>query len=506
MNLIGLDIGTTGCKASLFADDGQLLGSASREYPVDIPQPGWAEQNAERVWRLAQEALRQVLAAAGICRVAALGLSVQGEAVMPVDADGQALRPAILGMDTRTGTQNEWLSERFGAEYLFQHTGMPVHTINTLPKLLWLKQNEPEIWKQAAYFRLYEDFLIQKMTGKALISRCLASRTQLFDLPADDWSDKILQVIQLDRSRLSTVSPSGVAAGEMLPDLAEGLGLKNRPLVVTGGHDQACGALGVGLVRPGLSMVSTGTAEVMEVALATPTLTSPLERGNISVYAHVVTGLYLAMTLNHSGGLVLRWFRDSFCKEEMNLAEAQHQDPYDLIFEDVVRGPSPLLLVPHFAGSGTPDFDTQSKGVLIGLTFATTRQDIAKAILEGLTFELRYNLEVLKAGQVDIKELRAIGGGARSKLWLQIKADVTGIPVCAPKVTEAASWGAAILGGIAAGCFSSPLEGVERALEFNAFVEPDPHQQALYEPRYHLYRSLYPLLKQVLHEVGKVEK
>src|SRR5271157_28135 len=145
MNLIGLDIGTTGCKASLFADDGQLLGSASREYPVDIPQPGWAEQDAERVWRLAQEAMRQVLAVAGVYQVAAVGLSVQGEAVIPVDEGGQALRPAMLGMDTRTGTQNEWLSERIGAKYLFQHTGMPVHTINTLPKLIWMKQNEQEI-------------------------------------------------------------------------------------------------------------------------------------------------------------------------------------------------------------------------------------------------------------------------------------------------------------------------------------------------------------------------
>jgi xylulokinase len=212
------------------------------------------------------------------------------------------------------------------------------------------------------------------------------------------------------------------------------------------------------------------------------------------------------MALNHSGGLVLRWFRDTFCEEEMRTAEASHQDPYDLIFEGADRDPSPLLLLPHFAGSGTPDFDTQSKGALIGLTFATTKQDIAKAILEGLTFELRCNLEVFKAGHIDIQELRAIGGGARSKLWLQIKADVTGIPVRVPKITESASWGAAILGGVAAGCFASILEGAERSLQFEAVVAPDPHQQARYEPRYHLYRSLYPLLKPVLHEVGEVKR
>jgi len=492
MRFIGLDIGTTGCKAVIFDAVGNLLTSVSREYAVDIPRPNWAEQDAERVWRLAQDALREAIAAAGPEDIVALGLSVQGEAVMPVDAQGQALRPAILGMDTRTGEQNAWLRDKFGAEHLFERTGMPLHTINTLPKLLWLKQHEPDMWACAERFLLYEDFLINKMTGQAVISRCLASRTQLYDIPQDRWSPEILEALELESERLATVQPSGVAVGPMFPDLAESLGLPEPPLVVTGGHDQACGALGVGLTRPGLAMVSTGTAEVVEVVLDSPALNETLYEGNISVYAHIVPGLYLAMTLNHSGGLLLRWFRDTLCQEEMRQARASGDDPYDLILQDASAEPSPLLLLPHFAGSGSPRFDTASKGAILGLTFATSKTDLAKAILEGLTYELRVNLDLLKEGQVDIDELRAIGGGARSPLWLQLKADITAIPVVVPRITEAACWGAALLAGAGAGHFPSAAQAAAEMLRLERRFEPDAARSARYAAHYELYREVYP--------------
>jgi xylulokinase len=501
MMLAGLDIGTTCCKAAIFDRAGTLLASASREYAVDIPHPTWAEQDAENVWRLAQDSLREAIAQAGPCEVVAIGLSVQGEAVMPVDRKGQALRPAILGMDARTGDQNRWLRDRFGAEHLFERTGMPVHTVNTLPKLLWLKQNEPDLWARAERFLLYEDFLIEKMTGEAVISRCLASRTQLYDIPDDRWSPEILQALDLDTERLAEVQASGMAVGTMRPGLAETLGFASAPLVVTGGHDQACGALGVGLTRPGLAMDSTGTAEVVEVALDAPVLNETLYQGDISVYAHTVPGLYLAMTLNHSGGLVLRWFRDTFGQDEMREARASGRDAYEFLLRDASPEPTSLLLLPDFAGSGTPTFDTASKGAILGLTFATDKVELAKAILEGLTFELRLNMDLLKDGGVRVDELRAIGGGARSELWLQLKADITGIPVVAPRITEAASWGAALLAGVGAGHFASAAEAAEEMLHLERRFEPDPARAARYEERYQLYREVYPTLKGIQHRM-----
>lgn len=497
----GLDIGTTGCKAVLFDGDSTLLCSASREYDVEIPHPRWAEQDAENIWQLAQEALGEAISKAKIKKIAAIGLSVQGEAVIPVDRQGFALRPAILGMDSRTTEQNDWLRKSFQPMYLFERTGMPIHTVNTLPKLLWIKQHEPELWTEADQFLLYEDFLINKLTDQAVISRCLASRSQLFDTPDDRWSVEILEAIELEPERLATVKPSGVAVDLMKPELARKLGLKNTPLVSTGGHDQACGALGVGLVRPGLAMDSTGTAEVVEVALSEPVMNRVLFQGDISVYAHTVPGLYLAMTLNHSGGLVLRWFRDTLGQEEVRQAEINGQDAYELLLSRASAEPSSLLLLPDFAGSGTPTFDTESKGAILGLTFRTDKTELAKAILEGLSFELRLNLDLLREGGIEISELRAIGGGARSDLWLQLKADICGVPVVVPSITEAASRGAALLAGTAAGHFTSAASAAEEKLRFERRFDPDLKRKALYDERFELYREVYPALKSIHHRI-----
>lgn len=503
MYLIGLDVGTTGCKASSFSVDGKLIVRASREYGILAPQSGWAEQDSEQVWELAQSCIVEVVdKSKPYGDVLAIGLSVQGEAVIPIDRYGRALRPAILGMDTRTAEENHWLEERFGRRELFYRTGMPIHTINTLPKLLWLKNYEQDSWHSAHRFVLYEDYLIFKMTGTPAISHCLASRTQLYDLEKGGWSEEILSEIGLDSSRLSPIFDSGTPIASLRSELAEAWGLKNRPLVVTGGHDQACGALGVGLVRPGISMVSTGTAEVIEVALNEPALGESLERGNISCYVHPVKGLYLAMTLNHSGGLLLRWYRDNFCHEQKKEADSRGLDAYDLIFGDLPDSPSPLMLLPHFAGSGTPWMDTNSRGAILGLTFSTTHKDVALAILEGLTYELNLNIEVLRSGGVNISELRAIGGGARSKRWLQLKADVTGIPVLVPKVTEAASWGAAMLAGKGGGIYNDLVDVATSFVQLTERYIPDPQQHQLHCDRYSTYKELYPLLIPVFRQLG----
>jgi len=499
MNLLGLDIGTTGCKAILFDADGTLLAKASREYTVDFPQPQWVEQDLEEVWRLAQEAIREAIAAVRVTEIAAIGLSVHGEAVTPVDERGYPLRPTILGMDTRTGPQNDWLRQRFGGEVLFQRTGMPIHTINTLPKLLWIKEHEPEIWKRTSKFLLVEDFLIQKMTGQAVVSQCLASRTQLFNLNQGKWDDEILSALELDAARLSQVQSSGTVVGSLSPELTTVFGLTRPPSVVTGGHDQACGALGAGLTTPGLASVSTGTAEVVEVALPSPIVSQPLYEGNISVYNHVVPGLFLAMTLNHSGGMSLRWFRDGFCEPQMYRSAQDNTDAYDLMLAGASADPTGLLVLPHFSGSGTPTFDTSSKAAILGLTYATTRADIAKAILEGLTYELRLNLDLLNAGGVQIDVLRAIGGGAKSPLWLQLKADITGIPVVTPKITEAAGFGAALLAGVGVGIFPSAAEAADRFLQLTDEYYPDPARHAAYNHQFELYRLVYPAVAPITH-------
>jgi xylulokinase len=500
MSLIGLDVGTTGCKAIVFSDEGSILGESAREYAVLTPCPGWAEQDAELVWRLAWDALREALARARSHSSAefapqALALSVQGEAIIPVDAGGRPQRSAILGMDTRTGVENQWLAEHFGAETLFGRTGMPLHTVNTLPKLLWLQRHEPEIWRASDQFLLYEDFFLRRLSGRATISHCLASRTQMYDLAAGCWAGDILEECGIEEGTLAPLAPQeGGVVGTMRDNLARELGLDQGLLLASGGHDQACAALGSGVVREGLAMVSTGTAEVVEVAMATPALNEVLRGGSISVYRHVVPGLYLAMTLNHSGGLLLRWFRDTLCPDQRDEAAATGRDAYDLMRAGAPRAPTRLLVLPHFAGSGTPWLDTTSRGAILGLTFATTRSVLAKAILEGLTFELRANIDLLRDAGVTISELRAVGGGARSPLWLQLKADICHVPLRVPQVTEAACLGAALLAGVAAGVSPDLETAVAQTVQAQRCVVPHADSMSDYDGRYQLYRRMYPAL------------
>jgi xylulokinase len=497
MSLLGLDVGTTGCKAIAFDQAGLVLAQSSREYHISTPNPNWAEQDAERVWELAWQALQETV---GRVRETdspkALALSVQGEAIIPVDTSGRALRPAILGMDARTTDENRWLSERFGAEELYQRTGMPVHTINTLPKLIWLQRREPDVWKNADQFLLYEDFFLRRFGGRAVISHCLASRTQMYDLHKRDWAGDLLDSCGIECSHLAPLAPdSGGPVGEMVPSLLRELGLNDRVLLVSGGHDQACAALGSGVVRPGSAMVSTGTAEVLEVAMDSPVLNDTLRQGNVSVYRHIVPGLCLAMTLNHSGGLLLRWFRDLFCEPQVEKARQTNADAYDLILADAPEQPTGLFVLPHFAGSGTPWLDTSSKGAILGLTFSVDRATLAKAILEGLTFELRINLDLLRAGGVMLRELHAVGGGARSPIWLRLKSDICRMPLRVPRVTEAACLGAALLAGVGAGLYTNPASAASHTVHWGHRVEPQDEAMAQYDKRYATYRKLYPTLK-----------
>jgi len=496
MSLIGLDVGTTGCKAIVFDATGRILSQASREYSILTPQPNWAEQDAEWVWTLAWEALREAVSKNSGESPRALALSVQGEAVIPVDTEGRALRHAILGMDTRTGDENRWLVERFGAETLFARTGMPVHTINTLPKLLWLRRHEPGVWEQTRQFLLYEDFFLRRLSGRATISHCLASRTQMYDLAVGGWATDILETCGIDPARLAPLAAEGIEViGSLREDMARELGLTGEILLASGGHDQACAALGSGVIRDGLAMVSTGTAEVVEVAMQSPTLSPALREGGISVYRHVVPGLYVAMTLNHSGGLLLRWFRDTFCQPEIEQACRTGRDAYDLVFAGSPEGPTDLMVLPHLAGSGTPTLDTASRGAILGLSFATDRAALAKAILEGLTFELRINLDLLRDSGIAINELRAVGGGARSPLWLRLKADICRVPLRVPHVTEAACLGAALLAGVASGVYRDLDIAVRDTVRLGEQIPPDPRSLAAYADRFETYKQLYPTLR-----------
>ena len=497
MKLVGLDVGTTGCKAMVFDPEGRILGQGFREYGVICDAPAKAEQDAEQVWALSKDALREAVVKAGGQDIRALSLSVQGDAIIPVDSDFRALHPAILGMDYRSGPQAERCAKDLGAFALFERTGMRPHPMNSLTKVLLLRELAPAVFERAAKIVTYADFILGKLGGEAVVDHTMASRTMAFELDSHKWSDTIHRAFDLNTGIWSRPAPSGTAVGCIRPALTAELGLPAGLVLATGGHDQTCAALGAGAVREGLGVVSTGTAEVLSTALDRPVLSRSMFDSFYPCYLHAKSGMYFSFSLNHVGGMLLRWWRDNFAGPEV--AEATHEgiDAYQLIDTLLPEGPSPVMFLPHLNGSGTPTCDLHSKGAVLGLTLATTRHDVAKAILEGLTFELRLNLEAMLACGIRLDELVAVGGGAKSPVWLQLKADILNRPLRTLRCREAACLGAALLAGTAAGIYQHLDEAVAQTVRYDREFLPSADRVAAYSERYGTYRRLYPCLRAI---------
>ena len=497
MSLIGLDVGTTGCKAIVFDYSGRILGQGYREYGVICDAPGKAEQDAERVWALACEALREAAFRSNSKDIKALSISVQGDAIIPVDPNFHPLHNAILGMDYRSARQAKYCEETLGAEALFKQTGMRPHPMNSLIKALLLRDLAPKAFDQAFKIVTYADFVLGRLCGESLIDYTMASRTMGFDLASLEWSQPIHQALGLNRDIWSRPACSGTPAGRILPELAESLGLPSTLLVVTGGHDQTCAALGAGAVHPGRGVVSTGTAEVLSTPLPKPVLSQRVFDSFYPCYFHARKGMYFTFALNHCGGILLRWWRDHFASEEVLEANHQRLDPYQLIDDRMSSRPSPVMFLPHLNGSGTPLCDLQSKGAIVGITLSTTRHEIAQAILEGLTFELRLNIENMEQCGIDLQQLAAAGGGSKSARWLQMKADILKRPIRTLACREAACLGAAMLAGTAAGIYRTIDEAVEQTVRYDKEFIPNPEQVDAYEKRYSVYQEIYPSLRKL---------
>ena len=506
--LIGLDVGTTGCKAVVFTETGRQAGSAYREYGIDTDSLGKAEQNAELVWSLCKEVLAGATASAakghaGPLPVVALGLSVQGDAIIPLDASGAPLYPAILGMDYRSASQAQECEALFGGKDLFLRTGMRPHAMNSLCKVLWFRAEHPELWVKTEHIVTYGDFIVSRLlgqtTGQYYIDQTMASRTMAWNRACGDWDDALLSDLSLSRRLFSTIVPSGKSLGHLDAGLARSCGLPDSVVLVAGGHDQPCGAVGAGVRAEGDAVVSSGTAEVLSLVFPSDRRADALYDGYYPRYRSALPGLDFTFALNHVGGLLLRWYRDTWAATEVLQAEQEGKDAYALIDESMPAGLSPVLFLPHLNGAGTPTCDPLSMGAVLGLTLATTRGDVAKAILEALTFELALNVETLEHCGIFLKNLTAIGGGARSPLWLQMKADVLGMPIRTLECKEAACLGAAVIAGSGAGLYTSIIDGIDRCVRFGKTYEHDTSRSKAYAERFALYKELHGTLRP-LHE------
>ncbi len=503
MSFLSLDIGTTGCKAIVFSPEGRIIAGSYREYSVMYPKLGWIELDANLVWTKVKECIRESVIKGTGARIKAISISSQGEAFVPVSKRGKILYNSIVTFDNRAEKWVKWWDSQIGRRKIFEITGMPLSGIYTLNKILWLRENEPQIFAKTWKFLCYEDFVFFKMGLSPTIDYSLAAKTMGFDIHCKCWSKELLKIGGLDETIFSEVKPSGEIIGEIGQKSAAELGLPIGVKVVTGGHDQAAGALGAGITETGQATDATGTTESIVVLLDEPSLSDEMLYYNYPCYPHVIKDKYITVAFNLSAGSILKWYRDNFAEKEIEEAAKSKKDVYELILKRAQKAPTNIYVLPHFTVSGTPYLDPYSKGAIIGLSLSTKKTEIIKALLEGVTFELKLNLKCLLKAGINISEMRAIGGGAKSKDWLQLKADMFNRSVTSLQVSEASCLGVAILSAVAMKEYDSLEEAVAKMVKVKQTFTPDPRVARIYETRLRIYEKIYHQLCPITHQIEK---
>jgi xylulokinase len=487
MSLLGIDVGTTGCKAAVFSEEGAQLASSYEEYDVLRPQPGWAELDAAHVWDRVKSTIRRVSGATSSDPIQALAVSSLGEAMVPVTAGRQILGPSIVAnFDLRGEEYLDHLRSHLDDEGLYQINGNTLGNNYSLPKLLWIQEHQPDLYQRADKFLLWGSFVSSMLGASPAVDYSLANRTLLFDLDRGTWSEELLELASLDGAKLPSPVPSGTAIGTVSLHIAGELGLPHDVTIVAGAHDQCANAVGCGVIQEGRAVYGMGTFTCITPVFShrrAPRLM--VERG-LNTEHHAVPGKYVSFIYNPGGSLV-KWFRDTFAA-----AGVKGGDVYSALFAEIPQGPSNIMVLPHFAPTGPPAFISDSTGLIAGVRLETSRGEILKGILEGITFSLKECVDSLPPTGIEIADYRVAGGGSKSDQWVQICADILGRRFVRPVITEAGALGAAIIAGVGSGLFPSFEIGVEAMVRLERTFEPDPHQHRLYADWFELYRQLWP--------------
>jgi xylulokinase len=494
MLLLGIDVGTGGSRAVVIDQSGRIVASATVEHePFASPHTGWAEQDPDDWWRASAAAIRLVTPNDNVQgeQIAAVGLSGQMHGSVLLNDRDEVLRPALIWCDQRSAVQCEQLTEKIGAAELIKLTCNPALTGFTLPKMLWVRDNEPEIWGQVRSVLLPKDYVRFKLTGDKATDVSDASGTLLLNVAERKWSDQMLDATGIDSSLLPRVFESPEITGTISAAVAESTGLRAGTPVVGGAGDQAGGAVGIGIVHPGAVSATIGTSGVVFAATNSPALDP---KGRVHTFCHAIPGRWHVMGVTQGAGLSMRWFRDQFG------AGFGDGDPYDRMTAEAAQvepGANGLFWAPYLMGERTPHLDPNARAALVGLTASHTRAHVIRAIMEGVAFSLRDSFEIFAEMQVPVETIRLGGGGARSGLWRQIQADIYGRKVATVEAEEGAAYGVAMLAGVGIGTWPSVDSACEAVVRTRDEVEPDEKAATLLARQYKAYQAMYPALKKV---------
>jgi len=500
--VLTIDLGSTAIKTTLFDSDMRILAVASREYQAQTVDAVRVEMDPITYWNSFKTTVAEIMLTSGIdpAAIRSLGWSSQGETLVVVGRDGEPLRPVIVWSDNRADAESRELEAKFGLEIIHHVTGQ-VSMVPTwpAPKILWLRRHEPDLFRRVHKFLLLEDFFINRLTGKYVCEGSLITTTMYWDFTSKHWWPEMLHVLGITEDQLPDIMESGEPVCNILPAVAAELGLSPSTTVCTGALDQAAGAIGVGNLEPGGFSESTGGCVGICVPVPEP-IWDPTRR--IPCHYYALPDHYMAHTFT-TGGLALRWFRDTFGEVELMHARDTAADAYDLLTVQAAQvppGSDGLVMLPHLQGAMAPDVNPDAKGVFFGFTTHHTKAHFTRAALESIASVVRRNLEVIRDLGTSVDTIRVLSGGAKSTLWNQIKADVTGCIVERTAMTEASSLGAALLAGTAVGLLPSVAAGVSTHVEVTDRYEPNLSNKAIYDDAY----SRYLLVQESLRRCFKL--
>ena len=504
--VIGVDLGTSGTKTVLFSTDGQPIASKTIEYPLYQPQNGWAEQAPEDWWHAACGSMKEVISKSGINPkdIKGIGISGQMHGLVMLDKAGNVLRRSIIWCDQRTAAECDEITNKVGASRLIELTANPALTGFTASKILWVRNNEPEIYEKCAHILLPKDYVRYMLTGEFATEVSDASGMQLLDVPNRCWSDEVLSKLGIDKSLLAKVYESPEITGKVTAQAAELCGVPAGTPVVGGAGDNAAAAVGTGTVQDGIAFTTLGTSGVV---FAHTYKLSIDPKGRVHTFCCAVPGAWHVMGVTQAAGLSLKWFRDNFCDAEMAAAKGMKKDPYYLMdkqAENIPIGAERLLYLPYLMGERTPHLDPNCRGAFIGLSAMHTRQHMLRAVMEGVVYSQRDSVEVLRGMGVKINDMLACGGGGTSPLWRQMLADVYGCPVKTVVSKEGPALGVAILASVGTGIYKSVQEACKEVIKTNPAQNPIAANSAEYEKFYKMYTELYPALKESYAKLAKI--
>ena len=495
--LIGIDIGTSGTKTVLFDIDGNTISSSTKEYPLYQPKNGWAEQNPSDWWTATYTSVNEVIMKSGVNKdeIKCIGLSGQMHGLVMLDGDGKVLRPSIIWCDQRTAKECAEITDKVGKERLIEITANPALTGFTASKILWVKNNEPEIYEKCRKILLPKDYIRYMLSGEFATEVSDASGMQLIDINNRNWSDEVLTKLQIDKSLLSKVYESFEISSNVSRQAAKLTGLNEGTPIGGGAGDQAACAVGNGIVKEGIISSTIGTSGVVFAHTDKPVID---KKGRIHTFCHAVPNSWHVMGVTQAAGLSLKWFRDNFCDGEMQTAKYMEIDPYVLMDKEaltVPAGANGIIYLPYLMGERTPHLDPDARGVFFGLSAIHTKKDLLRAVMEGVAYSLKDCMEIINETGITANRVIASGGGGKSALWRQMQADMFGCDVCTVNSSEGGALGVAILAAVGIGLYKNVTEACEHIISVKSIQTASTDISGFYNEKYSLYKNLYTSLK-----------